>query len=156
MCHATSASQKAGSVSTNKSQFVDTLSMNKAYLYINAYQIKKRFRVTCGISKLALCDTQTKAISQSASYCPTRQIPALIQSCSLILFILPKLPWYGVARPSNGPGHVQVQYGEQEDGQQEEEQEGELMDWVALGRRVGSRRLSRWWRKRWSKSWNES
>ena len=31
MCHATSAGRKAGSVSTNKSQFVDTLSMNKAY-----------------------------------------------------------------------------------------------------------------------------
>ena len=31
MCHATSAGRKAGSVSTNKSQFVDTLSMNKAH-----------------------------------------------------------------------------------------------------------------------------
>ena len=31
MCHATSAGRKAGSVSTNKSQFVDTLSTNKAY-----------------------------------------------------------------------------------------------------------------------------
>ena len=30
--HATSACRKAGSLSTNKSQFVDTLSMNKAYL----------------------------------------------------------------------------------------------------------------------------
>ena len=32
MCHATSAGRKAGSVFTNKSQFVDTLSTNKAYL----------------------------------------------------------------------------------------------------------------------------
>ena len=32
MCHATSAGRKAGSVSTNNSQFVDTLSTNKAYL----------------------------------------------------------------------------------------------------------------------------
>ena len=32
MCHATSAGRKAGSVSTNKSQFVDTLFTNKAYL----------------------------------------------------------------------------------------------------------------------------
>ena len=32
MCHATSAGRKAGSVSTNKSQFVDTLSTNKAYI----------------------------------------------------------------------------------------------------------------------------
>ena len=32
MCHATSAGRKAGSVSTNRSQFVDTLSTNKAYL----------------------------------------------------------------------------------------------------------------------------
>ena len=31
MCHATSAGRKARSVSTNKSQFVDTLSTNKAY-----------------------------------------------------------------------------------------------------------------------------
>ena len=31
MCHATSAGLKAGSVSTNKSQFVNTLSTNKAY-----------------------------------------------------------------------------------------------------------------------------
>ena len=31
MCHATSAGRKVGSVSTNKSQFVDTLSTNKAY-----------------------------------------------------------------------------------------------------------------------------
>ena len=31
MCHPTSAGQKAGSVYKNKSQFVDTLSMNKAY-----------------------------------------------------------------------------------------------------------------------------
>ena len=35
MCHATSACQKAGSVSTNKSQIKDTLSTNKAYLYVN-------------------------------------------------------------------------------------------------------------------------
>ena len=32
MCHATSAGRKAGSVSTNESQFVITLSTNKAYL----------------------------------------------------------------------------------------------------------------------------
>ena len=31
MCHATSAGRKAGSVSTNKSQFEDTLSTNRAY-----------------------------------------------------------------------------------------------------------------------------
>ena len=34
MCHATSAGRKAGSVSKKKSQFVDTLSTNKAYLFI--------------------------------------------------------------------------------------------------------------------------
>ena len=33
-CHATSAGQKAGRLSTNQSQFVDTLSTNKAYLLI--------------------------------------------------------------------------------------------------------------------------
>ena len=31
MCHATSVDRKAGSVSTNNSQFVDTLSTNKSY-----------------------------------------------------------------------------------------------------------------------------
>ena len=34
MCHTTLAGRKAGSVSTNKSQFVDTLSTNKAYLEV--------------------------------------------------------------------------------------------------------------------------
>ena len=33
MCHATLAGRKAGSVSTNKSQFVHTLSTNKAYQF---------------------------------------------------------------------------------------------------------------------------
>ena len=32
--HVTSAGRKAGSLSTNKSQFVDTLITNKAYLWI--------------------------------------------------------------------------------------------------------------------------
>ena len=39
------------------------------YVYINANQlIRKGFKVKCGISKLALHETQTKAISPSASY----------------------------------------------------------------------------------------
>ena len=39
------------------------------YVGINANQlVKKSFKVKCGISKLALRGTQTKAISQSASY----------------------------------------------------------------------------------------
>ena len=39
------------------------------YVFINANQlVKKGFKVKCGISKLALRETQTKAISQSASY----------------------------------------------------------------------------------------
>ena len=39
------------------------------YVYINANQLlKKGFKVKWGISKLALCETQTKAISQSALY----------------------------------------------------------------------------------------
>ena len=38
------------------------------YIYINANQLlKKGFKVKWGISKLALCETQTKGISQSAS-----------------------------------------------------------------------------------------
>ena len=41
MCHATSAGWKAGKVSTNKSQFVDTLSTNKAYLYIISYVLNQ-------------------------------------------------------------------------------------------------------------------
>ena len=35
ICHATSAGRRAGGVSTNKSQFVDTLSTNKAYHILN-------------------------------------------------------------------------------------------------------------------------
>ena len=38
MCHATLAGRKAGSVSTNKSQIVDTLSTNKAYLLYLTHQ----------------------------------------------------------------------------------------------------------------------
>ena len=39
------------------------------YVYINANQLLKQgFKVKWGISKLALRETQTKAISQSASY----------------------------------------------------------------------------------------
>ena len=39
------------------------------YVYINAIQLlKKSFKVKCGISKLALRETQTKAIYPSASY----------------------------------------------------------------------------------------
>ena len=38
------------------------------YVYINANQLlKKGFKVNWGISKLALRETQTKALSQSAS-----------------------------------------------------------------------------------------
>ena len=33
MCHAIMAGRKAGSVSTNKSQFIDILSTNKAYIF---------------------------------------------------------------------------------------------------------------------------
>ena len=38
------------------------------YIYINANQLlKKGFKVKWGISKLAIRETQTKALSQSAS-----------------------------------------------------------------------------------------
>ena len=45
ICHATSAGQKAGRLSTNKSQFVDRLSTNKAYFFfiaiVKLYQFSK-------------------------------------------------------------------------------------------------------------------
>ena len=42
---------------------------NNISVYIDANQLlKKGFKVKLGISKLALCETQTKAISQSVSY----------------------------------------------------------------------------------------
>ena len=45
------------------------------YVYANANQlVKEGFKVKCGISKLALRETQMKAISPSASHVKPRQL----------------------------------------------------------------------------------
>ena len=49
------------------------------YVHINAnHWVKHGFKVKCGISKLALCETQTKAISPSASYFEIHSSTSLI------------------------------------------------------------------------------
>ena len=61
MCHATSAGRKAGSVSTNKSQFVDALSMNQAYQR-NSLKCQ-HFWPTEKIAVIWLCFSNAEAFS---------------------------------------------------------------------------------------------
>ena len=63
MCHATLAGRKAGSVSTNKSQFVDKISTNMAYhqilLLFTLLLYQRSIAITAMFSNCSL-DSKTK------------------------------------------------------------------------------------------------